>query len=226
MDDEMHRYGQYCPIARSMEVLGDRWSVLLVRDLLPGPGRFNDLARGNPGLSRTLLSKRLRQLERAGIVAHVGELYQLTPKGQDLEAAVIAVGTWGARWMFEGARAEELDPKLLMWWIQARLDFSHLPERRVVLAFEFRAPVDRFWIVHDARGLSVCTYDPGFGIDATIEADTATLYDVWFGKVPLRAALGRGDVVLHGPRAIVRALPDVLVLNPIAPVVAAMRPSR
>lgn len=98
-------YGQYCPIAHALEVLGERWSLLIVRDLLTGNHRFNDIARSEPGLSRTLLSKRLRQLEAAGIVSHVGDEYRLTDAGEDLRSIVFSLGEWGAKWAFGEPRA-------------------------------------------------------------------------------------------------------------------------
>src|SRR5215207_6080650 len=158
-------YGQYCPIARAVEVLGERWSVLIVRDLLCGFNRFNDLARCLPGLSRTLLSKRLRQLEAAGIVDHVDDQYVLTPAGEDLKGVVFGLGEWSARWQFGEPRESELDPELLMWWVHRRLDFSQLPDERLVLEFRFQDERKRFWIMREAQGPSVCLYDPGFGID-------------------------------------------------------------
>ncbi len=169
--EETKGYGQYCPITRAVEVLGERWSVLIVRDLLLGTTRFNDLARSNPGLSRSLLSKRLRQLERAGVVDHVADEYLLTPAGEDLQGVVFGLGEWAARWQFGEPRRNELDPTLLMWWIHSRLDFSQLPDRRMVLEFRFRDRPERFWVVKDTQGPSVCTFDPGFGVDATIDSD-------------------------------------------------------
>lgn len=214
-------YGQYCPISRAVEILGERWSLLIVRDLICGTTRFNDLARGNPGLSRTLLSKRLRQLERAGIVEHVDDRYRLTDAGRDLEPIVMGLGAWGARWAFGEPRAEELDPELLMWWVHDRLDLSPLPDGRVVLEFDFRDERRRFWIVRDGAGPSVCTADPGFDVDVRIESDLPTLYRVWLGRQDLRAALRAGDIGMHGPSALVQHMPDVLRLSVIAPAVAA-----
>ena len=114
-EDDIRSYGQYCPVTRAVEVLGERWTMLIVRDLVVGTTRFNDLARGLPGLSRTLLAKRLRQLERAGIVEHVGDDYLLTEAGRDLEPLVMGLAAWGAAWQFGHPRDNELDPELLMW---------------------------------------------------------------------------------------------------------------
>ncbi len=215
-------YGQYCPISRAVEVLGERWSLLIVRDLLCGTTRFNDLARGLPGLSRTLLTKRLRQLELAGIVDHVGGEYVLTAAGADLRSVVFGLGEWGARWQFGDPREAELDPELLLWWVHRRLDVDALPPQRVVLEFRFRGERRRFWIVKDAAGPSLCTSDPGFETDVVVEADLAAMYKVWLGRLPLRAALKDGSVALSGPSGLLRCIPAAFELSPIAPIVAAV----
>jgi DNA-binding HxlR family transcriptional regulator len=217
-------YGQYCPITRAVEVLGERWSLLIVRDMITGSTRFNDLARGNPGLSRSLLSKRLRQLERAGIVEKVDDEYLLTGAGRDLEPVVMGLGAWGARWQFGDPRDEELDPELLMWWVHDRLDLSCLPERRVVLEFDFTDQRRRFWIVRDAGGPSVCSTDPGFDVDVVVRTSLPTLYRVWLGRQDLRRAVRDGEVELSGQDALVRRMPEVLELSPVAPFVAAATP--
>ena len=219
-------YGQYCPISRAVEVLGERWSLLIVRDMLCGYTRFNELARGNPGLSRSLLAKRLRQLESAGIVERLGGEYALTPAGEDLRPVVFGLGEWGAKWQFSDPREHELDPELLMWWAHTRVDFSAFPDRRIVLQFVFRGVRRRFWIVKDASGPSLCTHDPGFDVDVRVEADLSTMYQVWLGRVDLRAAVRDGSVELIGPSGLVRRMPDALMLSPVAPFVVSARGGR
>jgi DNA-binding HxlR family transcriptional regulator len=222
MDDDLKAYGQFCPISRALEVLGERWSMLIVRDLLCGATRFNDLARCNPRLSRSLLTKRLRQLERAGVVEHVGDQYLLTPAGEELQSVVFGIGEWGAKWQFDDPREAELDPQLLMWWVHNRLDFSGFPDQRVVFEFRFRGVPDRYWVMRDSQGPGLCTYDPGFGIDATIESDLSTMYEVWLGKLDLRSAMRSGRVQVSGSSPVVRRLPDIFELSPIADRVAAV----
>jgi DNA-binding HxlR family transcriptional regulator/putative sterol carrier protein len=216
-------YGQYCPISRAVEVLGERWSLLIVRDMLCGSTKFNDLARGNPGLSRSLLVKRLRQLEHAGIVEHTAGGYHLTAAGDDLRDVVFGLGEWGARWQFGEPREGELDPDLLVWWIHDRLDFSVLPDQRVVLQFHFRGEPRHYWIVKDSSGPSVCTHDPGFDVDALVDADLAALYQVWSGRLDLRAALRTGSIELVGSSAVTRRLPEMFQLSPAAALVVAAR---
>lgn len=209
-------YGQYCPISRALEVLGERWSLLIVRDMLVGTSRFNDLARGLPGLSRSLLSRRLRQLEDAGIVERLDGEYLLTEAGQELRPIVFGLGEWGARWAFSDPGPTELDPELLMWWVHTRLDFSVFPERRLVFEFRFRGIRERFWILHDSQGPSICLHDPGFGVDATVDADLSTMYEIWLGRRDLRGAIRSGDVELGGSPAMAKRLSAAMLLSPIA----------
>ena len=215
MTEEQRGYGQYCPISRALEVLGERWTMLIVRDLLLGNTRFNELSRASPGLSRTLLSKRLRQLERAGIVEHIDDCYELTPAGVELEPVVFGLGQWGARWQFSEPRPTELDPQILMWWIHQRLDFSSLPDRRWVLAFRFSDVRERFWVVKDAAGCSVCMADPGYETDATVSSDMTTLYRVWLGRVPMDEVLRSGDLRVEGHPKLVREFPQIFELSPL-----------
>jgi DNA-binding HxlR family transcriptional regulator len=214
-------YGQYCPISRAADVLGERWSLLIVRDLLCGTTRFNELARGLPGLSRSLLAKRLRQLERAGVVERLDGEYLLTPAGQKLRDVVFSLGAWGARWQFGEPRDDELNAELLLWWVHDRLDFSALPDRRIVIEFTFTGERRRFWIMKDTGGASVCTHDPGFEVDVVVRADLAVLHEVWLGRRDLPSAVRDGSVELLGPPAMVRRLPEVFLLSPVADLVAA-----
>lgn len=216
-------YGQYCPITRALEVLGERWTLLIVRDMLCGASRFNDLARCNPRLSRSLLSQRLRQLQRAGVVEQVDGHYVLTPAGEELRPIVFGLGAWGAAWQFGEPRGDELDPELLLWWAHDRLDFTLLPDRRIVLEFRFDDERRRFWIVRDAAGASVCTTEPDFEVDVRIEGGLARLYEVWLGRVDLRLAIKHGLLRITGVPELVRHMPDVLLLSPVAPLVAAAR---
>ena len=221
MDETRTGYGQYCPISRALDVLGERWSLLIVRDMVTGTSRFNDLARGLPGLSRSLLAKRLRQLERAGIVDRVGGRYVLTPSGRELEPVVFGIGAWGARWTFGDPDPAELDAELLVWWIHTRLDTSDLPGRRHVVRLGFTDDPRPFWVVLEDGTPSVCHADPGFEVDLAITADVASLYEVWLGRLPLRAALRSGAVRVEGAPAWQRRLGSILRLSPIAGVVAA-----
>lgn len=214
-------YGQYCPISRALDVLGERWSLLILRDLFVGTTRFNDLARGLPGLSRSLLAKRLRQFERAGLIEKIGTEHLLTESGSQLEPILFGLGEWGARWTFGEPQEEELDAALLVWWMHTRLDTSMLAGRRQVLHVRFTDDIRRFWIVVEAAVASVCETDPGYPVDVTINADVAGLYEVWLGRMPLTHAQHTGRIRFTGPPAITRRMPAVLRLSPVAGYVAA-----
>lgn len=219
-------YGQYCPISRAVEVLGERWSLLIIRDMLCGSSRFNDLARGLPGLSRTLLSKRLRELERAGLVERLDGEYLLTPAGAELEPIVFGLGAWGAKWTFGDPAPDELDAQLLVWWMHKRIDPSAFPDRRrTVLELRFRDDRRRFWVVIEDGDPSVCLTEPGWETDVTIDADLDSLYRVWLGQLPIREAVRSGRVGFDGPPALVRRMPEAMQLSQIAPAVAAARES-
>lgn len=223
VDDPKKAYGQYCPISRALEVLGERWSFLIIRDMILGTTRFNDLARGLPGLSRSLLTKRLRQFERAGLVERLGPEYLLTEAGKDLESVVMGIGEWGARWTFGDPDPDELDAELLVWWMHTRLDTSDLPGRRQVFHVRFSDDDRLFWIVVEEGVPSVCLADPGFEVDVTISSDVGSLYQVWLGRLPLKQALRSGRVEFSGPSALTRRMPAVLRLSQIAPAVIRAR---
>ncbi|MFD6270756.1 winged helix-turn-helix transcriptional regulator [Nocardia asteroides] len=209
-------YGQYCPISRALDVLGERWSLLILRDLFVGTTRFNDLARGLPGLSRSLLAKRLRQFERAGLIEKLGTDHLLTEAGAQLEPILFGLGEWGARWTFGEPREDELDAALLVWWMHTRVDTSGFPGRRHVLHVRFTDDVRRYWIVVEGGTPSVCETDPGYPVDVTIGADVAALYEVWLGRMPLSHAQRTGRLRFIGAPALTRRMPLVLRLSPVA----------
>ncbi|MFI6099432.1 winged helix-turn-helix transcriptional regulator [Lentzea sp. NPDC051213] len=218
----MRTYAQYCPIVRAVEVLGDRWTLLIVRDMLIGASRFNELSRGLPGLSRALLSRRLRQLANAGLVTRTGDGYTLTSAGQALRPLVFGLADWGARYAFGDPRADELDPEVLMWWMHGRIDTGTLSRRANI---EIRVSDRRrvFWLVLEPGDASVCYTDPGLEVDAVLASDIATLYRMWEGEFELLDAVRAGTIELTGPRWVVRGLPEWLKLSPVAEYVRAAR---
>ena len=226
----MFRYRQYCPVARAAEIFADRWTPLIVRELLAGATHFNEIQRGLPGISRTLLSTRLRTLEDSGVVTRsVGTRpnateYNLTPAGDQLAVIVDGLGRWGARWAFGDPRPDELDPVLLLWRVRRRINFDRLPPGRVVVEFEFAGRrTTRLWLVLKPTEASVCVKPPGFDTDIVVKADLATFYDVWLGRVPYESALRSGRVRLEGPPALARAFPGWLRWSPMAEHVRAGR---
>lgn len=218
----MRTYAQYCPIVRAVEVLGDRWTLLIVRDMLVGASRFNELSRGLPGLSRALLSRRLRQLANAGLVQRTGDGYALTPAGQALRPLVFGLADWGARYAFGDPRADELDPEVLMWWMHGRIDTGTLSKRATI---EVRINDRRrtFWLVVEPGDASICYTDPGLEVDAVLASDIATLFRMWEGEVELLDAVRAGTIELTGTRWVVRGLPEWLKLSPVAEHVRAAR---
>jgi DNA-binding HxlR family transcriptional regulator len=218
------RYGQYCPITRSLEILGDRWTLLVVRDLLVGATRFNELARGLPGMSRALLSKRLGQLERHGLVSHVDGAYRPTQACEELRPVVFGLGEWGARWAFGEPRPDELDPVVLMWWIRGGIDPAPFGNRRVVLHVQVSdGGRRRFWFVVQPSDVSLCFTDPGYVTDAVLQSPLGVLYKMWEGVIELLPAVRDGLITLSGRREVLLALPEALRLSPVAPLVRKAR---
>ncbi len=217
----MKSYGQYCPISRTAELLGDRWTIHIVRDLLIGSTRFNELISGNPGLSRALLSRRLQQLQRAGVIDHDTDgSYRLTAAGQDLEPVVFGLAAWGARWMFGEPEPDELDPDLLLWWLHRRLDPTKLAGPRFTIYVHFTDHPKRYWIVVE-DDTSLCVTDPRFDVDVTIRTDLATMYRTYLGHQTLDEATRSGRIELSGSTKSVRALRDAYRASPVASIVGA-----
>jgi DNA-binding HxlR family transcriptional regulator len=225
----MNKYGQYCPMARAAEILGDRWTLLIVRELLYGVEHFNDLERGLPGISKALLAERLRRLQRVGVLERQVDhdsrrtSYRLTPAGESLQPIMDSFIEWGARWCFGEPRPEELDPILLLWWIrEGGIYTDRLPEQRVVVEFSFRgAPESSYWMVLEKDDISVCLKDPGFERDILVTADLSAFYEVWLGRITFAEAARREHIALDGPTALIRAFPKWLAFSPMAGAVRA-----
>ena len=217
----MTGYGQFCPVAKAMELLDERWTLLIVRELLMGSRHFNDLRRGVPRMSPALLSKRLRTLMQAGVVErrdHGGRIaYVLTEAGAELMPVVEALGRWGARWVPElGDR--DLDPHLLMWDMHRNLDLDALADGRTVLHFRFPdvpQPKAWWWLVVGHEGVDVCDVDPGHPPTLTVTAPLRTMTDLWRGELDWAGAAERG-LELDGPAWARRALPRWLRLSAFA----------
>ncbi|MDZ7674525.1 MAG: helix-turn-helix domain-containing protein [Acidimicrobiales bacterium] len=216
----MTGYGQYCPISRTAEVLGDRWTIHIVRDLLTGSSRFNELIRGNPGLSRPLLSRRLDRLCRDGVVEQADDgSYHLTDAGLELRSIIFSLAEWGATWTFGDPDPDELDPDLLLWWIHRQLDADALPDGRFTVYVDLLDHRKRYWIVVEDEA-SLCLSEPGFDVDVTVRADRATLYTVYLNRRTLADAHRAGDVELIGGTSAVRGFHRAFQPSPVADVVA------
>ena len=230
----MTGYGQFCPMAKAMEVLDERWTLLVVRELLLGSTHFNELRRGVPKMSPALLSKRLRTLERAGIVRRHGEgrrtSYHLTPAGRELDEVIRALNRWGVRWI-GGLGQADLDPHLLLWDVRRSLKTDVWPRRRTVVEFDLAdvdPPVRHWWLVVAADQVEVCDFDPGYDVDARVATTLRALTEVWRGDRSWRQAGQDGLVAISGTEPVRRALPGWIGQASIAqvprPVVEASAP--
>jgi DNA-binding HxlR family transcriptional regulator len=219
----MRSYAQYCPVAKATEALGDRWTLLIVREMLGGANGFNELLRGLPGISRSVLADRMRALERAEVIErktgpHGRTLeYRLTPAGLDLQRVVQAIGEWGATWAFVEPRRDELDPSLLVVWMARHVDRQRLPPNRTVIQFEFREPKRRFWMVLERSEVSVCLQHPGLAVDLDVAVDTATLYRIYLGRADVGGAMRAGLLTMSGPRTLQRGFGQWFTWSAFAP---------
>ena len=218
-------YGQFCPVALASELLAERWTLLVVRELLAGARRFNEIRRGVPRLSATLLKQRLETLEHAGVVERHqgtggGSDYCLTAAGWALKSVVSSIGEWGQRWARD-IKPEDLDPGWLVWGMHRRLNTKAMPAGRTVIQIEFTdVPANNrnFWLVHKDGAVDVCLKDPGYDVTLRIKAQLRVFADVWRGIRPLRSALAAETIRLSGTAQHRRALPDWLLLSVYAPI--------
>lgn len=218
----MGSYGQFCPVAKAMELLDERWTMLVVRELLQGSRHFNELRRGVPRMSPALLSTRLRTLTRAGVVERHEDGgragYRLTPAGEELREAVEALGRWATRWMPDLGDAD-LDPHLLMWDIHRGVDRGAVPPGRTVLRFTFPdrpAAVRDWWLVISDDEVDVCDSDPGHPVAACVRGELRAVTRVWLGDVPWSRAVRSGALEVIGPARARRDVPRWLKLSPFA----------
>lgn len=207
-------YSQFCPVAKAMEVLDERWTLLVVRELLLGSRHFNDLRRGVPKMSPTLLSKRLRRLERAGVVRCTGTggrtAYDLTPSGEELRPVVEALGAWGVRWVGDLGE-EDLDPHLLMWDVKRTLPLDRWPRGRTVVAFTYtdvEPSARRWWVVVTGSDVDVCDVDPGYDVAASLTTTLRTMTEIWRGDRAWTDAVRSSLLAIDAPRDVARAVPD------------------
>jgi len=220
-------YSQFCPVAMATEVLCSRWTPLVVREFLCGSTRFNDIRRGLPRMSPTLLSKRLGELEKAGVIVSVknasgsGE-YRLTKAGEELRPLIMGIGSWGQRWVESELSMSNLDPELLIWDMHRGLNIDPLPSRRTCLQFVFNnLPTERqnYWLVADPKsGVEACYKDPGYDVDLFAECSLRTMTGIWMGYETVRKAEADGRMVLTGTPEIVTRMQEWLGLSPFSKV--------
>jgi DNA-binding HxlR family transcriptional regulator len=211
----MRGYGQFCPVAMGAEVFAERWTPLIVRELLLGSHRFGELMHGVPGIPRSVLTTRLADLRRAGVVearrdaAGRGTSWSLTPAGRELGPVVEALGAWGFRHAVETLPEDHLDPDLFIWFARRRIQLERLPDDdRVVVEFRFSGTTDlRRWLVIEPPDIDVCRIDPLIDPDLIVSADAETFARAYLGQVDLGAATRDGRVAIDGRPALVRSFP-------------------
>jgi DNA-binding HxlR family transcriptional regulator len=226
--DHANNYGQFCPVAQAAAVLTERWTPLVIRELLCGSVRFNDLQRGVPRMSSSLLSRRLKELEYVGILERrrasgPGYEYHLTPAGKDLCPVVETMGLWAQRWMRdESVAAEKLDVSLLMWDVRRRVVAGKLrrAQDRYVVEFQFIGPIRghrRYWLVFDQGQVDLCYKDPGFEPALYVISPLRTLTQVWLGHVTLAEAQRGGNLRFEGSAQDIAAFRSWFALSLFAP---------
>jgi DNA-binding HxlR family transcriptional regulator len=222
---EMEGYGQFCPVAMASEVICARWTPLILRELLCGSTRFNDLRRGVPRMSPTLLSKRLKDLEQAGVIetrptAQQGIVeYHLTQAGQELRPIIMSLGIWGQRWVETQLSLKNLDPSLLMWDMRRSLDLLPMPPRRCTVQFHYPELTDirqNYWLVIDGRVVDLCLSDPGYEVDLFVECSLRTMTTIWMGLTNVQTELDAGRLELSGDKTLARSMQQWLGLSTFA----------
>jgi DNA-binding HxlR family transcriptional regulator len=220
-------YKQFCPVAMAAEVLCTRWTVVLLRELVAGSTRFNDIRRGVPRMSPALLSKRLKDLEEAGIVCRVASQsepgileYHLTRAGRDLKTVVESIGIWGQHWVEAQLSLKNLDPSLLMWDMRRNLDPTPMPDRRCVIHFmynELPSARRQWWLVIEPEAdVDLCSVDPGFEVDLYVTTDLRTMTAIWMGLTTVRESTASGKLTLTGDRQLADHMQTWLGLSPFA----------
>lgn len=220
-------YKQFCPVAMASEVLCTRWTMVLLREMIAGSTRFNELRRGLPRMSPALLSKRLRELEEAGVVVRERILaspetfaYRLTDAGRDIQPVVEAVGMWGQRWVETEPSLDNLDVELLMWDMRRNLNTDPVPPERTVIEFiypDLPQSQRRWWlIVEKNRAVDLCHVDPGLDVDLYATGDLRTMTEIWMGLRTVQNAVDQDALRLVGPSVLIESMQAWLGLSPFA----------
>jgi DNA-binding HxlR family transcriptional regulator len=207
------------------EIVCSRWTALVLRELLSGSTRFNDLRRGVPRMSPTLLSKRLKELEEGGVIVAVPTAqsgivdYKLTEAGEELRSVVDSLGVWGQRWVESSVSLKNLDPSLLMWDMRRNLKVEPFPARRCTISFTFpelNAARKSWWLVIDGGKVDLCSFDPGYEVDLYVVSSLYSMTSVWMGHSTLKSEVDAGKIELTGDRAIANSMSEWLGLSPLA----------
>ena len=212
----MTSYGQFCPVSKAAEVLFEKWTVLIVRELLMGTTRFNDFQRAISKISPTLLTKRLKTLEEKGVIVRKqvsgrrGYEYRLTPAGKELEPLLENIAVWGMRWARGQMSDDELDVELLMWEIQRRIQTKNLPGGETVIRFNFNdlEKHKNWWVWINEDDVDLCTENPDKDVDLYITTDLRTMAEIWQGDLDLKKVLKDERIQTHGKRTLIKTMPD------------------
>ena len=213
----MNSYGQFCPLAQAAQLLCERWTLLVVREMVAGSTRFNEIRKGVPKMSPSLFSSRLKQLVAAGVVEKSGgrasHIYNLTPAGLELRPVVELLGAWGHRWAPSKLNKIDLDAGLLMWDMRRTVDPAIFPKRRIVVQFEYSdAPKEarNWWLVAEKGEIDLCLNDQGFDVDIMIKCSLKAMTEVWVCQKRFRDAVKNGDIEVMGDSKLVNKLQDWL----------------
>lgn len=220
-------YKQFCPVAMAAEILGTRWTIVLLRELIAGSTRFNDLRRGVPRMSTALLSQRLKDLEAAGIIEKFPfeadrstHEYRLTDAGRDLQTVIESIGIWGQRWVSTDLSLDNLDPNLLMWDMRRNLNPTPLPSVRNVFEFQYTdlpASQQYWWVIVDPDGeVDICSVDPGFEVELYVKTTLRTMTSIWMGLSTVAGEKKQNNLELEGNRSLAKNMQTWLGLSPFA----------
>ncbi|MBI5450967.1 MAG: helix-turn-helix transcriptional regulator [Gammaproteobacteria bacterium] len=219
----MISYGQFCPLAQATQLLCERWTLIVVRELIAGSTRFNQLKKGVPLMSPSLLSTRLKQLAEAGVIEITGSkgnyTYTLTPAGRELRPLIELLGAWGHRWAPSNLNKGDLDAGLLMWDMRRTVDPAVFPRQRIVVQFEYPdAPKGErdWWLVTENGEIDLCLNDPGYDVDIVITCSLKTMSAVWVRQQSFRDAVKKGDIKVSGDSRLTSKLQDWLRASPLA----------
>lgn len=219
----MKSYGQFCPLAQATQLLCERWTLIVVRELIAGSTRFSELQRGVPLMSPTLLSTRLKQLVKCGVIEIEGSKrnhsYRLTSAGQELRPIVELLGAWGHRWVKSDLNSGDLDAGLLMWDMRRTVDPSIFPSHRVVVEFDYHdAPkgARNWWLVSEDGEIDLCLNDHGYDVDIVIACSLKVMTEVWICEITFNEAVKKGGIVIKGNKALVNRLQNWLRTSPLS----------
>ncbi|SMH42100.1 winged helix-turn-helix transcriptional regulator [Mesorhizobium australicum] len=223
---ERGSYGQFCPVSMASEILCSRWTTLVVRELLCGSTRFTDLRRGVPKMSPALLSKRLKELQQAGVIVASRKPngtveYRLSEAGEELRPVIMGLGNWAQRWMESRLTLKNLDPSLLMWDMRRSLNAGLLPERRCTIQFlysELPQAQKRWWLVVESGTVDLCNFDPGHELDLLVKSSLRAMTAVWMGLTTIKNETESGQIKIEGDPHLARSMPQWLGLSAFAPI--------